>query len=325
MKILAIRLSSLGDVTLASSVLDASGKQKVDLLTREAYARLFDNHPGVGRVLALGRGNARQLREEMLAGEYEAVLDLQNNARSRLLGRLARARAVRVKKQSTRRRFGIVFRPLLNGVKHRLDTYLEAAAELGLKGGEPRLFPGKKLVEQWRAALCEGGKMKLVGVAPGALWKTKRWPEQSFVELMHGLANDRRKFVLVGSMAERRLCKLIETMAGGKVVNLAGGTEGIQLAALLAACDVLVTNDSGPMHVAGAVGTPVVAIFGSTTTRLGFAPRGSKSQVVEAKLWCRPCDVHGRRCCPLFHMNCLGRIAAHEVGTVTEGILGKER
>ncbi len=322
-KTLVIRLSSLGDVTLATGILDPTGKAKVDFLTREEYARLLDGHPGIGRVLALGRGNARLLRAEMLAGSYEAVLDLQNNARSRLLSRLARARTVRVKKQSARRRLGIVFRPLLKGVKHRLDTYLEAAAELGLEGGgEPRLFPGKKLVQQWRQALVEGGVAKLVGIAPGALWKTKRWPLAGYVELIRELAREgERRFVLVGGFADRKLCKVIEAKAGTKVVNLAGGTEGMQLAALLSACDVLVSNDSGPMHVAGAVGTPVVAIFGSTTTRLGFAPRGSKNEVVETKLWCRPCDVHGRRFCPLIHMGCVKNVKPESMAQAVERLM----
>ncbi len=318
MKTLVIRLSSLGDVTLATGVLDPAGKHQVDFLTREEYSPLLDGQPGIGRVLALGRNNVRALREEMLAGGYEAVLDLQNNARSRLLSRLARTRVVRVKKQSARRRLGIVFRPLLGGVKHRLDTYLEAAAELGLDGGgEPRLFPGEKLVEQWRGALLEGGAAKLVGLAPGALWKTKRWPAASFAELISRLAEEGdRRFVLVGASADRALCKRIEAKAKAKVVNLVGGTEGIQLAALLSACDALVTNDSGPMHVAGAVGTPVVAVFGSTTRQLGFAPRGSKNEVVEAELWCRPCHVHGRKFCPLFHLNCLRGIGVEDVARV---------
>jgi len=324
MKILVIRLSSLGDVVLATGILDATGEGKLDFLTREEYAELLRGHPGIGEVIAIQRGKMHQVKRRIEQAGYDAVLDLQDTARSRLLARWSKAGSrARIRKQSLRRRLGIVCHGLLGSVTHRLDSYCLAAAELDWQlCGEPRLFPGAELAAQWRGTLTPDAKTRLIAIAPGAKWRTKRWPVEKYGALINQLAEQgRRRFVVIGGMAERELGRQIESACGDLVVNLCGATLGMQLPGLLAACDLLIANDSGPMHVAGAVGTPLVAIFTSTSPSLGFSPRGSESRIVETGTWCRPCHVHGRSFCPRFDYRCLKDVSVSAVGGAAEQLM----
>src|SRR5262249_39514679 len=105
------------------------------------------------------------------------------------------------------------------------------------------------------------------------------------------------------------LCRKVADLAGGGVAVLAGTTDVRDLVALLARARALVVNDSGPGHVASAVGTPVVSIFGPTVPAFGYTPFGGRNVIVEHDgLTCRPCDKHGPQVCPLGHHRCMKEI-----------------
>ena len=110
-----------------------------------------------------------------------------------------------------------------------------------------------------------------------------------------------------------------------KAENLVGKTSLTEAAAILARCSVVLTNDSGPMHVSVAVGTPTVALFGSTTKELGFFPYGIGHTVIEKELPCRPCGLHGRKKCPQGHFRCMKDITADEVYEAVARQLQKAR
>jgi heptosyltransferase-2 len=113
--------------------------------------------------------------------------------------------------------------------------------------------------------------------------------------------------LLVGSREDEELCREICAMTQtNKVVNAAGKLSLLQSAELIRHCRVLISNDSAPMHLAVAVGTPVVAIFGATVPEFGFAPRGPHDIVIETKgLKCRPCSIHGGKKCPIKTFECM--------------------
>jgi heptosyltransferase-2 len=119
--------------------------------------------------------------------------------------------------------------------------------------------------------------------------------------------------VLVGGANEKALTERILSRAPCRGAVVAGRTGLLETAALLQLCRVLVTNDSAPLHMATAVGTPVVAIFGPTVRGFGFYPVGPRDRLVEADAPCRPCRLHGGEKCPKGHFDCMAKISATEV------------
>ncbi len=165
------------------------------------------------------------------------------------------------------------------------------------------------------ALLAEAGvaaDTRLVGFAPGAAYgSAKRWPPERVAAAIAGVTGPGVRAVLVGAAADREIVRAIQSALDpatrAAVVDLAGRTDVATLMAVLARCAVVVANDSGAMHVASAVGRPVVAIFGPTDER-ATAPLGPHT-LVRHDVWCRPCLL---RACPIDH-RCLRGVAAADV------------
>jgi lipopolysaccharide heptosyltransferase II len=144
-----------------------------------------------------------------------------------------------------------------------------------------------------------------------ARWPTKRWPRESFAKVANRLIQEGWDGVIViGGAEERAEAESVVQAAGGRAANFAGEIPLRLLPALLREADCLVTNDSGPMHVAAAVGTPVVALFGPTS-EVRTGPYGMRHHVCSVTLPCRPC--FSRTCRHTVHLECLTRITPAEV------------
>ncbi|MCD6334440.1 MAG: glycosyltransferase family 9 protein [Candidatus Latescibacteria bacterium] len=152
-----------------------------------------------------------------------------------------------------------------------------------------------------------------VGVAPGSIWPTKRWPLESFAQVTDRLMKIGVQVILIGGVSDRALCDEIARKTAHAPLVAAGRLTLRESAALLARCDLLLSNDSAPVHIAAAMGTPVVALFGPTTPNLGFAPYGSGHTVLEVPLDCRPCGKHGGKRCPKRHFRCMKNLASERV------------
>jgi heptosyltransferase-2 len=215
--------------------------------------------------------------------------------------------------------------PRPRGLVHQADYYRHLVAALGIQNGSrvPALDVPAAALDRAREILAAAGwspGVTLLGIAPGAAYGgAKRWPPERFAAVAAMLADARGLLpVLVGTEADRaaacaieaELAKIGTPGAARRVINLAGGTDLAQLAGVLALCAAFVSNDSGAMHLAAAVGTPVVALFGPTDER-ATAPVAPRARVVTAAAWCRPCLL---RECPLDH-RCMNGIDA---GTVAD-------
>ena len=153
----------------------------------------------------------------------------------------------------------------------------------------------------------------VVVLAPGSIWPTKRWPLESFAQVADGLMENGVQVILIGGASDRGLCEEIARRTTHVPLIAAGQLTLRESAALLARCDLLLSNDSAPVHIAAAMGTPVVALFGPTTPGLGFAPYGSGHTVLEVPLDCRPCGKHGGNRCPRRHFRCMKDLAPKRV------------
>ena len=160
------------------------------------------------------------------------------------------------------------------------------------------------------ASLLPAGGGPLVGLAPGSVWATKRWTMEGFARVAAGLAREGARCVILGAPDEAALAEEVAARSGGGTTVLAGRTDLATLVAVIDRLALLVCNDSAPMHIAGARGVPVVAVFCATTPALGYGPSGPDDVVVEADLACRPCARHGGRRCPRGTEDCMRLVTA---------------
>jgi heptosyltransferase-2 len=188
----------------------------------------------------------------------------------------------------------------------------------------PRLYPGipeRGAVDRFLALYdaFSDSPVPLVALAPASVWATKRWPY--YAELARELGS-RARVVVLGASEDASLAAEVCQAAGPEAMNAAGVFSLLGSAELIRRCSVLVTNDSAPAHLASAVDTPTVAIFGPTVPAFGFGPLAGRSSTVGLdSLPCRPCDRHGPRRCPLGHWKCMRELAPGDVAARVFDIL----
>ncbi len=216
-----------------------------------------------------------------------------------------------------------------NPQQHAVRRYLGLAAPLGGGGDSalprPELFFSEQAVRRVdRLLVAEGIEPSeaLLCLAPGSVWPTKRWSPEGFAAVATAAAANGLRPLLVGSGSERTLCAEVLRRSAPHTRSLAGRTGIEELAALLARSRGLVCNDSGSGHVASAVGTPVVSVFGPTVPRSGLTPFGVPHRIVELDgLACRPCGRHGATRCPLGHFRCMREIEPQRVLEQMEAVI----
>jgi heptosyltransferase II len=167
-----------------------------------------------------------------------------------------------------------------------------------------------------RAHGSDADQVPCVALAPGSVWFTKRWPASYFSTLARELTRKGIRVVLAGGADDRELCDGIASACvdGPSVVNASGILTLRQSAELLRRCRLVITNDSAPLHLAGAVGTPVFALFGATVPAFGFGPLGPRDRVFGVEgLSCRPCAIHGGNRCPIGTFVCMEQLAPEDV------------
>ncbi|MCP3979923.1 MAG: lipopolysaccharide heptosyltransferase II [bacterium] len=327
MRVLVVQTAFLGDLVLTTPLLReivrARPEARVTVVTTTIGRDVFRGLPYVAEVRALDkRPGLRGWRDALtLAGElkrdgFDWAVAAQRSHRSALLVRKSAAR--RVGFAGAPGRWAYDLRVVRRGERHAVRRYLELSRPLGgrpeIADPRPEMRPDASARDRVQEHLQALGGEPYVCVAPGSVWGTKRWLPEGFGEVARALGREGARVVLVGSAAERELCRDVARAAGSSVLDLAGRTSVAELAALLECARLLVGNDSGPAHVASAVGTPVVTLFGPTTPAMGYTPHGALNRVVEHEgLECRPCHRHGPQRCPLGHFRCMREIPAIRV------------
>ena len=163
---------------------------------------------------------------------------------------------------------------------------------------------------------------KLVMMAPGSVWNTKRWTVEGYQDLADHFVRQDYRVVLIGTKQEYEIGQHIVHKVP-MVENLSGKTSLLELYLMLKRADVLFCNDSGAMHLAAAAGTPTVSVFGPTVLAQGFMPWNSQSVVVQKSLACRPCGRHGGEKCPIGTHECMKNISGKDVLRSYENLKAK--
>jgi predicted lipopolysaccharide heptosyltransferase III len=290
-------------------------------------------NPDVDEVLVVGRGElAAQLRflHKLRRRRFDAVIDLTDGDRSAIMARVSNA-PVRIGFNEEHRWRGLLYTAVVSvrsRVVHRMERDLEAVRLLGIdpKASPPvlRTSPSDE-VEAGRlleevGACGSGGELArpLVMLVPGARYWFKAWPAERFAELADRLTEVAGCRVLVGGdLRERELAETIRAQARATPTVLAGRTTLRQFAAVLKCCALFVGNDNGPMHMAAALGTPVVGLFGPSDPAV-WGPRGGQTVVLYKGLDCRRC-FHPT--CRRGEESCMKQISVDEVFAAARKVL----
>lgn len=308
-----IRFSSLGDVLLTTPIIRALKTKypdtKIDFLVREEYADAVKLNPYLNFVYVLSRSEKMNLLIKIIMeNNYDFIIDLQNNLRSRTLRTKLNTVSYSYSKPTFEKFLLVRFKiNLLKQFKSIPQRYSEALPGLMLDDKGLELFlpqsTGSKLI----------GANKYIGLIPGSKHFSKRWPPEYFIELGNKLLLHDFVPVILGGRDDKELCESISSGISSSI-NLGNDNNLFQTASDMKLCTVIVSNDSGLMHTAVAVGTPVIAIFGSSVKDFGFVPYGAKNLILENNsLSCRPCSHIGRNSCPQRHFKCMREITPQYV------------
>jgi heptosyltransferase II len=326
---LVIQTSYLGDTVLTTPLLGQLARRgDVDVVVTPASAALLANHPAVRRVVVYDKRGAdrglsgflsigRQLRE----AKYDVAYLAQGSLRSGALALLARVPS-RIGFNSSAGRWFYTKRVQYREDLHHAARLLRLARPNGrpatLDELRPSLFPGEAEQSAVDALLAGSGVRSdepLVAMAPGSVWGTKRWPY--YPELAALLASQAR-VVVVGGAEDGELAKAI-VAAAPQAIDATGRLSLLASAELIGRALAIVTNDSAPLHLASAMGTPTIAIFGPTVPAFGFGPLAPGSSVAgHDALPCRPCDRHGPQRCPLGHHKCMRDLDVSGIAALVE-------
>jgi heptosyltransferase II len=325
MRSLVIQTSFLGDMVLTTPLLaHLATRGDVDVIGTPAAGALLANHPAVRNVIPYdkrgsdrGVGGFARLARSVRAGRYDRALLAQGSVRSGALALIAGIRERVGFDTSAGRAFYTQRVPYVEEEHHALRL-LRLARETVSIPLRPTLYPGDAERSAVDALLGARATERLVALAPGSVWATKRWPE--YEALARELVR-RATVVVIGSADDKELAAEIVNAARGRAIDATGKLSLLASAELIRRCAVLVTNDSAPQHLASAVNTPTVTIFGPTVPQFGFGPLADHSMTVGLDgLACRPCDRHGPVACPLRHWKCMRDVAVDRVITAVDSL-----
>jgi len=335
-KTVVFRLSSIGDIVLASPLLrvlraSAGPKARVDFVVKKEFADLvkFSHHLSVVHELDDSRGfpALQELKETLRAERYDLVVDLHDNLRTMYLRNFCDTKEVVIVDKRLYARWQLVHRKrnVYGAIVPVADRYIETVKEFGITndGKGLELFIPDEIqfgVSGKMAKLRLNEFEKVIGVCPGAKHFTKRWQKEKFADLCARIAKEYHAKILVfGGVQDSDDCGAIASRINHNAfenasTDFSGELSLLEVAAAMDFCDTIVTNDTGLMHIACARQRKVVAVFGSTVKEFGFAPYGTESVVIENNsLDCRPCSHIGRRECPKGHFKCMNDIGVDEV------------
>jgi ADP-heptose:LPS heptosyltransferase len=309
-KIVIIRLSSLGDIVLLTpipkTIKEVFKDAEITLITKPQYVPIFENYPYIDFIVPFNsiRETKRRLKNEsfdiVIDLHYKPItilLSLSLNTRRRLWIRkrlLSWWSAVHLKKKIPE--------------KHIIDLYFDTISPICKKIIDKSPFLSiSDLEKKWAESRVRDLKRPIVGFAIGAKKKVRRWT--GFGKLSQIIDET---IILFGDKEDRESLKDMQ-FRKDRVIDSIGKLTIRETIALLEKCDLLVCNDSGLGHIASAVKTPVISIFGPTIREFGFAPYGEKNIVLSKPLPCKPCSLHGEKKCKRGDNLCLKLITPEEV------------
>jgi len=315
LKILVVRFSSIGDIVLTTPVIRTCALQinaEIHYLTKPGFKSLLEGNPYISKIWTLD-DDFNNLTDQLKAERFDYIIDLHKNIRSlKLCFNLGVKRYTYDK--TTWEKFLIVnFKIDILPKLHVVDRYIEAVKKLGVinddKGLDFFIDPSTDI-----SGIKPFGPY-IVAVI-GATHFTKRLPIQKWVELINN--NITTQFVLVGGPGEKEAANIIIAQCGKNVIKLAGLTSLQQSALLISEAEIIITNDTGMLHIAAALKKPIISLWGGTLKEYGFWPYypdgiDLNTNFEVKDLGCRPCSKFGRNDCPKGHFKCMNDLDVNKI------------
>jgi heptosyltransferase-2 len=332
---LVIQTSFLGDVILTTPLIAAlATRGPVDVLATPLGATALANNPHIRTVIRYDKrstygsalGAWQTIKELRTRRPYDAAYLAQGSFRSGLLATLTGAKERIGFASSTGRVLytrQLPYRPELHHAERLWSLAMAECAEPPTRDQiRPRLYPSdadRAAVDRLLLRTDAHGEA-VIALAPGSAWGTKRWPY--YVDLAKRLADDFR-IALVGSNADLETTgQIMDALPADRVINGVGVLSLLASAELIGRAQAIVTNDSAPQHLASAMGTPTLAIFGPTVPEFGFGPLAERNVVAgHAGLSCRPCHRHGPQRCPLGHWRCMRELTPDYISSLLTEVI----
>ncbi|MGL6063519.1 MAG: glycosyltransferase family 9 protein [Fusobacteriaceae bacterium] len=326
MRILIIRLSSIGDIILTTPVLKAFKEKypeaKIDFLVRDKFKKAIENCPYIDRIIVFNKKKNDGFKNMKIFAEkiknesnYDYVFDLHCKIRSKLISFFIGAKTFNYKKRSWWKTLLVKMRLM----KYRVDdtivkNYFKAFKKFGLEYKTEDInfsFSEKDLKnikKEWK---------NLVVFAPGASKNTKKWCFEEFSKLAKILFDKYgKKIAIIGGEEDFETANKINELSGDLCINLCGVINLKESGALLSKSRFLITNDSGPFHMARGVKCKTFVIFGPTNPKMFELEKNDTLVYLNEK--CSPCSLHGDKVCPKKHFNCMKKITAMKLFEIIE-------
>lgn len=340
-RICVIKPSALGDVVQSLPLLPVLRERfphaKISWVINHEFADLLDGHSHLDELFHFHRrGGASQylqLLQDLRQRQFDLVFDLQGLMRSGVMTAATRA-PLRVGLETSREGASLACHVTIPGTSKGMSAfrrYWRIAEELGLGDRTPQtIVPTTDADRAWAAASLNGLTGPILAIHPGARWMTKRWPIEKFAVVAHKAM---RQFgfsvVILGSKGEMPVANELQTLLHGfasrkAVLNLTGQTTLKQLSAVLSSVDVVLTNDSGPMHLAAGLGTSVLGVFTCTNPTIS-GPPGEQHELVATQVACaasykKQCPHSGR-----MHLCCMDELSTERVCSALVRLIEKRQ
>lgn len=305
-----------------------AGAERVVVLTKQAYAPLFEATDGVDEVAAFdpssGLRGLLALTSRFRGAGY-TVIDAHNVTRSRIVSAALGGAASRFRKYY-RQRLGMIVFKRHPEIPRILENYRRLATDAGMDVA-PLTPGGLSITDLARARAAEhlpGDRW--VGIAAGSRWPDKCWPAERYAALAQRIVAEMgARVALFGDDRERDASAVVAAAVPNASVDLTGELGLLDTAAHIARCEAFVGNDSGLSHLAEASGVPVITLFGPTVRGFGYPPALEESRLLETDLPCRPCSRNGSTPCIRGDRACMRRIEADQVFDALTSVLSGRR
>ena len=328
-KLLIIRFSSIGDIVLTTPIVRCIKNQLADCeihyIVKKQYATILESNPNISKVVSFEK-NIREVVDELKSENYDFIIDLHKNIRSKSLISKLKKTSYSFSKVNIHKWLLVNFKINRLPKIHIVERYFQAVEFLNVKNDKAGLdyfIPENDNVKtDMLPSLHQNG---FIGIVIGAKFKTKQFPKEKIVDLCKKI---QKPIILLGGTEDKTLGNEIVQQVGNMVFNSCGQYNINQSASLVEQADKIITNDTGLMHIAAAFKMDIASVWGNTVTDFGMYPflpdaEKSKSKVFEVKnLRCRPCSKIGFQKCPKKHFDCMMKIDVDEIAEwVNEVIL----
>lgn len=329
--ILIVQTAFAGDVILTVPIIEELKfkfpDSHISFLCIPGVSNILENNPFLDEVIIYDKKNSQKgifsflkLIKSIREKNFDLVISPHRSLRSTLLSYFSKAGmtiSYDVSAISGLYKSRVIYKSNV----HEIIRNLSLLAPVGILKNEiisPELFPSeedKKVVEKLLTGFKFAEEEKFITIAPGSVWNTKAFPDVKFAKVISILNDFHIKIIMVGGEDDFGLCAKIKVLSKSlNVYNAAGKLTYLQSAELVKRSKILLTNDSAPLHIANAVGTKVLAVFGATVPEFGFYPIGRDDKIFQTNgLKCRPCSIHGGVKCPIKTFECMHKIDEMEI------------